>query len=54
MLAQGHPDPEANNTYADFLKTHPLVFLKADKPLEADDWLHTIEQKFGLIQCSDV
>jgi hypothetical protein len=26
-------------TYVDFTDTHPLVFSKADEPLEADDWL---------------
>ena len=48
----GHPDPEGNNTYADFLKTHPPIFTKAEEPLEADDWICTIEQKFGHIHCN--
>ena len=26
-------------TYVDFTDTRPLVFTKADEPLEADDWL---------------
>ena len=51
-VPQGHPEPAANNTYAAFLKTHPPMFLKAE-PLEADDWIRTIEQKFELIYCSD-
>ena len=43
MLApQGHPDPEVPNSYADFLKTHPPVFLKVDEPLEIDYWIRTI------------
>jgi hypothetical protein len=29
------------------------VFTRADEPLEADDWLRTMEQKFELIECSD-
>jgi hypothetical protein len=29
------------------------VFSKADEPLEADDWLQTMEQKFELIQCTE-
>ena len=33
----GRRDPEGNNTYADFLKTHPAIFTKAEEPLEADD-----------------
>ena len=30
-------------TYVDFTDTRPLVFTKADEPLEADDWLRTME-----------
>jgi hypothetical protein len=40
-------------TYVDFTDTHPLVFTTADEPLEADDWLRTMEQKFDLINCTD-
>jgi hypothetical protein len=47
-------DLEADNTYLDFLKTQPPIFYKANEPLEAEDWLRTIEQKFSLIPCSDV
>ena len=53
-IPQGRQDPPANNTYADFLKTHPLVFMRAEEPLEANDWLRTFEQKLGLIRCTDV
>ena len=48
------PDPAANNTYADFLKTKIPISLKAEEPLEAVDWIQTIEKKVGLIHCSDV
>jgi hypothetical protein len=37
----------------DFTDTRPPVFSKADEPLEADDWLRTMEQKFELIQCTE-
>lgn len=50
---QPNQHQQGNNTYADFLKTHPPVFLKADEPLEADDWIGTIEQKLALIRCTD-
>jgi hypothetical protein len=36
-------------TYMDFTDTRPPVFSKADEPLEADDWLCTMEQKFELL-----
>ena len=44
---RNHPRHEA--TYVDFTDTRPPVFTKADEPLEADDWLRTMEQKFDLI-----
>jgi hypothetical protein len=31
---------------------HPL-FVKAEDPLEADEWIRVIEQKFGLIRCTE-
>jgi hypothetical protein len=40
-------------TYVDFTDTWPLVFTKADEPLEADDWLSTMDQKVNLIDCSE-
>ena len=46
---RNHQRQEA--TYVDFTDTRPPVFTKADEPLEADDWLRTIEQKFDLIPC---
>ena len=39
--------------YVDFMDTRPLVFTKADEPLEADDWPRTIEKKFDLIPCTE-
>ena len=47
---QNHPWHEA--TYVDFTDTRPPVFTKADEPLEADDWLRTMEHKFDLIPCT--
>jgi hypothetical protein len=45
--------PSAN--YQDFLSTQPPLFHKADAPLDADAWLHTMESKFALLSapCSD-
>ena len=39
-------------TYVDFTDTRPPVFSRAEEPLEADDWLRTMEQKFSLIDCT--
>jgi hypothetical protein len=52
---QGHRgrNNEGETTYVDFTDTHPPVFSKADEPLEADDWLRTMEQKFDLLYCTE-
>ena len=38
-ISQGCLDPEADNTYHDFLKTKPPIFLRAEEPLEVVDWI---------------
>jgi hypothetical protein len=41
-------------TYSNFLETHPLIFTRAEHPIEANEWLQTLEQKFRVIpQCTD-
>jgi hypothetical protein len=42
-------------SYQDFFSTQPPFFSKAEEPLDADAWLHTIEWKFALltIPCAD-
>jgi hypothetical protein len=39
-------------SYLDFSETRPPLFIKAEDPLEADEWIRVIEQKFGLLRCS--
>ena len=41
-------------TYVDFTDTRPPMFTKADEPLEADNWLRTMEHKFDLIPCTEM
>jgi hypothetical protein len=35
--------------YMEFSETRPPIFVKAKEPLEADEWIQVMEQKFGLI-----
>jgi hypothetical protein len=44
----------ALTTYNYFAATHPLLFIEAGEPLEADHWLRMIESKFGLLRCTEV
>jgi hypothetical protein len=50
---RGQNNNRNETTYVDFTDTRPLVFTRADEPLEADDWLRTMEQKFDLIDCTE-
>jgi hypothetical protein len=50
---RGRYNNQNETTYVDFTDTRPLVFTRADEPLEADDWLRTMEQKFDLIDCTE-
>jgi hypothetical protein len=44
---------QAQSTYAEFLATHPPTFAEAGELLEADNWLHTIESKFGILRYTE-
>jgi hypothetical protein len=41
-------------SYLDFSETRPPLFVKAEDLLEADEWIHVIEQKFGLLRCTEI
>jgi hypothetical protein len=45
------PQGPRETTYMEFLETRPPLFIKEEEPLEADEWVRVIEQKFGLIRC---
>ena len=46
---------EANqySSFKDFQDTKPPLFKKAVEPLEADEWLNTLEQKFWLLRVTE-
>src|SRR3954466_16316297 len=37
-------------TLGDFICSFPPIFTHSKEPLEADDWLHTIEHKFSALR----
>jgi hypothetical protein len=47
------PQGPRDSTYLEFSETRPPLFIKAEEPLEADEWVRVIEQKFGLIRCTE-
>jgi len=38
------------STFKDFMDTKPPIFKEATEPLEADEWINTMEQKFRLLR----
>jgi hypothetical protein len=50
---RGYTQGPRETSYLDFSETRPPLFVKAKDPLEADEWIHVIEQKFGLLRCSE-
>jgi hypothetical protein len=51
---RAYPQGPHDTTYMDFSEMRPPLFVKVDDPLEADEWIRVIEQKFGLLWCSEV
>jgi hypothetical protein len=47
-----YPQGPRETLYLDFSETRPPLFVKDEDPLEADEWVRVIEQKFGLIRCT--
>ena len=47
------PQGLRETTYLEFSKARPSLFIKAEEPLEADEWVRVMEQKFGLIRCTE-
>jgi hypothetical protein len=52
---EGRAPPQGlrDTTYSEFSETQPLLFIKVEEPLEADEWVRVMEQKFGLIHCTE-
>jgi hypothetical protein len=47
------PEPNQYNTFKDFMDTKPPIFREAEEPLQANEWLSTIEQRFQLLRLTE-
>jgi hypothetical protein len=47
------PEPNQYSDFKDFLDTKRPLFKEAEEPLQADEWLNNIEQKFRLLHLID-
>jgi hypothetical protein len=50
---RAYPQRPRETSYLDFSETRPPLFVKAKDPLEADEWIRVLEQKFGLLRCME-
>jgi hypothetical protein len=50
---RAYPQGPRETSYLNFSETRPTLFVKAKDPLEADEWIRVIEQKFGLLRCTE-
>jgi hypothetical protein len=50
-----HEGPNQVTTYAQFIGPKPLIFSKAEDPLEAEAWIKAIKAKFStfVMPCSE-
>jgi hypothetical protein len=47
------PQGPCETSYMEFSETRPPLFVKAEDPLEGDEWIRVMEQKFELIRCTE-
>ena len=48
------PEPNQYSDFKDFLDMKPPIFKEAEEPLQANEWLNTLEQKFRLLRLIEV
>ena len=53
IQAPAPPPPSTRDRRSDFLKGRPPVFTHSADPMDAEDWLRTIERELVIAQCSD-
>jgi hypothetical protein len=54
--AQGHqpaPQPQQRDKLGEFQWTKPSTFSHSVEPMDADDWLKTIEKKLQVVLCNN-
>ena len=52
--ARQGPEPNQYRDFKDFLDMKPPIFKEAEEPLQANEWLNTLEQKFHLLRLIEV
>jgi hypothetical protein len=50
---QPAPQPQPRDKLGEFQMTKPPIFAHSIEPMDADDWLKTIEKKLQVVQCNN-
>jgi hypothetical protein len=50
---QKAPQPQQRDKLGDFQRTKPSSFSHCVEPMDADDWLKTVEKKLQIVQCNN-
>jgi hypothetical protein len=58
-IHQQQPPPQSQmpqmprDKHAESMRGHPPVFAQSSDPMDAKDWLHTVERELHTAQCND-
>jgi hypothetical protein len=50
---QQAPQPQQRDEFGDFQRIKPPCFSHCVEPMDADDWLKTVEKKLQIVQCNN-
>jgi hypothetical protein len=53
-LNQGRHEVNQYSNFNDFMDTRPPIFKKATEPLDAEEWINTMEDKFHVLRMTEV
>jgi hypothetical protein len=53
-LNQGGHEANQYSSFKDFMDTRPSIFKEAAEPLDAEEWINTIEDKFRVLRMTEV
>jgi hypothetical protein len=53
LHAQPQAPPLLRDWLGDFQRTKPTTFSHAMEPMDADDWLKSVEKKLQVVQCNN-
>jgi hypothetical protein len=53
-LNQGGHEPNQYSSFKDFMDTRPPIFKEAAEPLDTEEWINTMEDKFRVLRMTEV